>query len=98
MGLQDKLDGMKKEFESGAPPEALTLLHRATDDLLNSGIMEKILKAGEKAPEFTLTNQQGQMVSSSELLSKGTTCAQFLPGCVVTLLQPGAGGSAGSCF
>ena len=69
MGLQDKLDGMKKEFESGAPPEALTVMHRATDDLLNSGIMEKILKVGEKAPEFTLaesTGADGQFIRSAE--------------------------------
>ena len=80
MGLQDKLDGMKKEFESGAPSEALTVMHRATDDLLNSGIMEKILQAGEKAPEFTLPNQQGQMVSSSDLLGKGPLVLSFYRG------------------
>ena len=80
MALQDKLDGMKKKFEAGAPPEALTVMHRATDDLLNSGIMEKILKAGEKAPEFTLPDQQGHMVSSSDLLSKGPLVLSFYRG------------------
>ena len=80
MGLQDKLDGMKKEFEAGAPPEALTVMHRATDDLVNSGIMEKILKVGEKAPDVTLPNQQGQMVSSSELLGKGPLVLSFYRG------------------
>jgi hypothetical protein len=80
MGLQEKLNVMKKEFEAGTPPEALTVMHRATDDLLNSGIMEKILKAGEKAPEFTLGNQQGQMVSSSDLLGKGPRVPSFYRG------------------
>ena len=44
MSLQDKLDEQRKQFESSAPPEALTIMHRATDDLLHSGIMEHILK------------------------------------------------------
>ncbi|MBW2100840.1 MAG: AhpC/TSA family protein, partial [Deltaproteobacteria bacterium] len=47
MSLQDKLDTLKREFEAGAPPEALAVIHRASDDLLNSGIMERTLKAGE---------------------------------------------------
>ena len=78
--MQDKLDALKKEFEAGVPPETLGVMHRATDDLLNSGIMEKILKAGEKAPEFTLPNQQGQMVSSSDLLGKGPLVLSFYRG------------------
>jgi hypothetical protein len=80
MSLQDKLDGVKKEFEAGAPPEALTVMHRATEDLLNSGIMEQIMKAGEKAPDFTLPNQQGKMVGSSELLRKGPLVLSFYRG------------------
>jgi cytochrome oxidase Cu insertion factor (SCO1/SenC/PrrC family) len=80
MSLQDKLDALKKEFEAGAPPEALALMHRATDDLLNSGIMERTLKAGDRAPGFTLPDQQGQMVSSSELLGKGPLVLSFYRG------------------
>ena len=80
MSLQEKLDAMRKEFEAGAPPEALTVMHRATDDLLNSGIMENILKVGAKAPEFMLSDQQGQMVSSSDLMSKGALVLSFYRG------------------
>jgi hypothetical protein len=80
MSLQDKLDKIKKEFEAGAPPEALAIMHRATDDLLNSGIMERALKAGDRAPGFTLPNDQGQMVSSSELLLRGLLVLSFYRG------------------
>jgi len=80
MSLQEKLDALKKEFEAVAPPEALAVMHRATDDLANSGIMERILKAGDRAPGFTLPNQQGQMVSSSELLGKGPLVLSFYRG------------------
>ena len=45
MSLQDKLDEYKAEFESSLPPEALAIMHRATDDLSHSGIMERVLKS-----------------------------------------------------
>ncbi len=80
MSLQDKLDKVKKEFESGAPPEALAIMHRATEDLRNSGIMERVLKVGGQAPEFMLPDAQGQMVSSAELLSKGPLVVSFYRG------------------
>ena len=80
MSLQKKLDEVKKEFESSAPAEALTVMHRATEDLRNSGIMDRVLKAGDAAPGFTLPDVQGQMVSSSELLSKGPLVFSFYRG------------------
>jgi hypothetical protein len=30
--LQNKLDEMRKQFKSSAPPEVLTVMHRAGDD------------------------------------------------------------------
>jgi hypothetical protein len=80
MSLQNKLDAVKKEFEEGAPPEAVAVMHRATDDLLKSGIMERTLKEGDTAPAFTLPDKQGQMVSSSELLEKGPLVLNFYRG------------------
>ena len=80
MSLQDKLDKVKKEFEADAPPEALAIMHRATHDLLNSGIMERTLKAGDRAPGFTLPNEQGQMVASSELLLRSPLVLSFYRG------------------
>ena len=80
MSLQDKLDEIKKGFESSAPSEALTVMHRATEDLRNSGIMDHVLKVGDTAPGFTLPDEQGQMVSSSELLSKGPLVVSFYRG------------------
>ena len=80
MSLQVKLDAMKKEFEASVPPEALAVMHRATENLLNSEIMDRILKVGEKAPEFSLPNQQGQMVNSSNLVGKGPLVVSFYRG------------------
>jgi hypothetical protein len=71
MSLQDKLDHIRRQFESKAPQEALTVMHRATEDLYNSGIMDRVLKAGDQAPRFTLPDENGNMVAASDLWEKG---------------------------
>lgn len=80
MTLQTKLDDRRTEFEAGAPPEAVALMHRSTDELRNSGIMDRVLKAGDKAPAFTLPDHHGEAVSSSELLRKGPLVVNFYRG------------------
>lgn len=80
MRLQEKLDKMKNQFESSAPPEALAMMHRATDELRKSGIMERVLKVSEQAPAFTLPNQNGHPVSASALLDTGPLVIGFYRG------------------
>ena len=60
MKLQEKLDQMKAEFESGAPPEALAVMHKTTEDLKQSGLMENALKTGDILPGFSLARPERQ--------------------------------------
>ena len=80
MSLQTKLDNMREQFESTAPPEALAVMHRATNDLLTSGIMDCVLKTGDRTPDFSLTDQDGNLVQTSELLSNGPLIVSFYRG------------------
>jgi hypothetical protein len=80
MTLQGKLDAYKAQFESNAPPEAVALLHRATDELRRSGIMERVLKVGTRAPEFMLPNEQGKTIRSKDLLADGPLVVNFYRG------------------
>ena len=80
MSLQAKLDKMRKQFEAGAPPEALAVMHRATNDLLASDIMEGVLKTGDRAPEFSLSDQDDNRVNTSDLLSDGPLVVSFYRG------------------
>ena len=68
--LQERLDEFKKSFESGAPPynaphEAIETMHRATAELKATGIEQRALKVGDRAPSFTLFNQDHVQVASS---------------------------------
>ena len=80
MSLQGKLDDRRKNFESSAPPEKLAIMHRATNDLRLSGIMERVLKTGDRAPNFSLPDENGNLVGSLELLKKGPLVVSFYRG------------------
>lgn len=71
MSLKEKLDETRRQAVDRIPPEALKLMHQATEELRESGIMDKVLKAGDKAPEFELPGQDGRVVRSSQVLKNG---------------------------
>jgi hypothetical protein len=61
-GLQNRLDEFKRAFESGAPPynaprDVIETMHRATAELKASGVEDRALRVGDRAPSFTLFNQ-----------------------------------------
>jgi AhpC/TSA family len=83
--LKDRLEGFKKTFESGAPPynttpERVATMHRATAELKASGIEDRALKIGDRAPDFSLFNQDHVEVSSQDLLGKGPMVISFFRG------------------
>ncbi len=73
MALQDKLNEHKANFEKNAHPEALEVMHRATADLRNSGILDHTLTVGDTAPEFELEN------TSEELIQSPVNSGWFMP-------------------
>jgi peroxiredoxin len=85
MSLQDKLDAFKADFEAGkppynVPPSVIETMRRATAELKASGAAQRALKAGDKAPAFTLNDPDGNPVSSDELLRKGPLVVTFYRG------------------
>lgn len=85
MSLQERLDEFKKSFESGAPPynaphEVIETMHRATAELKATGIEQRALKLGDRAPSFTLFNQDHVQIDSSDLLDEGTLVVSFFRG------------------
>ena len=80
MSLQDTLDAMRASFESKLPQEIVNIMHDATEELVQSGIMDRVLKVGGQAPQFELPNHNGVVVSSADLLSKGPLVVGFYRG------------------
>lgn len=85
MSLQDKLDAFKADFKAGkppynAPPEIHPIMERATNELIASGQASRAIKAGDRAPQFALKDQDGNDVSSAELLARGPLVVTFYRG------------------
>ncbi len=80
MTLKAKLDAYKKEFKTNVPPEAQALMQRATEDLQNSGILDRAVKVGAPAPDFKLANTDGTEVSRGDLLESGPLVLSFYRG------------------
>lgn len=55
-------------------------MKQGLDELRASGLAARALKAGDRAPEFRLPNQDGVIVASSTLLAKGPLALSFYRG------------------
>ena len=80
MKLQEKLNAMKKESIAGRPPEVVAVLLGEVEKLVQSGIADKAINVGERLPEFTLPDENGNLVSSKDLLAKGPLAISFYRG------------------
>lgn len=85
MSLQDKLDAFKADFKAGKPPynapaEIHPIMERATAELIATGQASRAVKAGDRAPNFSLEDQEGNEVSLAGLLEKGPLVVTFYRG------------------
>jgi hypothetical protein len=80
MALEDTLRGIREASAKRVPPDKAEIMHRATEDLRASGIMERVIKVGDKLPPFALPNAYGQDVRSADLLAKGPLVLTFFRG------------------
>jgi hypothetical protein len=80
MTLEERLEAIRTAAKTRIPPEARAIMERSIDDLRASGILNRVTKVGEKAPEFTLPNATGRSVSLAELLVRGPVVLSFYRG------------------
>jgi hypothetical protein len=80
MSLKEELKALQTRLEAGRPPEVVAAMHRAVADLRASDIAQKVLKVGDRAPEFTLPNTAGSLVASKRLLAAGPLVVTFYRG------------------
>ena len=78
--LQDQLDEITANTRNLVQPERLAINERAVEDLFATGIEQRILPVGTKAPEFTLRDSTGRLVKSSDLLALGPLIISFFRG------------------
>ena len=79
--LQDELDRITQNTRALVQAERLAISEQATAELFATGIEDRILRVGAKAPEFTLPDAlTGKTVHSADLLSLGPLVIKFFRG------------------
>jgi peroxiredoxin len=78
--LQDQLDEITANTRTLVQPERLAVSERAVEELFATGIEQRILPVGAKAPEFTLSDASGRAVHSTDLLALGPVILNFFRG------------------
>ena len=71
----------RKELIAKYVPAEIQAIHaRAVEELKQSGIAERALQSGSKAPSFELPDRNGKIVRSSDLLATGPLVICFIRG------------------
>jgi len=79
--LQDELDRITQSTRALVQPERLAFSERATAELFASGIEDRLLPVGARAPQFTLVDAMtNKPVSSSDVLALGPLVVKFFRG------------------
>ena len=80
MALQEKLDSIREAARTRIPPETRAVMECSVDELRASGIVQRVARVGQPAPEFTLPNAAGTPVSLAGLRARGPVVLSFYRG------------------
>ncbi len=80
MSLKAELKALQNRLEAGRAPEVVAQMHRAVEELRPPEIRGRVLKVGDRAPDFTLPNASGVPVDSRQLLAAGPLVVTFYRG------------------
>jgi len=78
--LQQQMDAFFAQAKSLVPADLLQDLLSPVEQLIASGAVEKALKEGAQAPDFTLPDALGNPVTLSHLLRQGPVVISFYRG------------------
>lgn len=78
--LNERLTRIRESFARSAPAEARAIMHRSTEDLRASGILDGIPAVGDALPAFELADTEGELVRSDDLLHEGPLVVTFYRG------------------
>ncbi len=80
MSLEQQLAAIRDGATKRIPAERLATMHRATEQLQQSGLAQRAVGVGDHMPEFSLRGQAGNEVRSSDLLTRGSLVLTFFRG------------------
>ena len=80
MSLEDKLAAIREVAKTRQTPEVRAVMQKSTEELRASGILDRVVKVGAQAPDFTLPSASDQPVSLAALRARGPVVLSFYRG------------------
>lgn len=80
MSLNDQIQQLVKTFRTSFSPELNALVEQGAGEISALPIVENALKAGDKAPNFTLRTHSGELRSLTDYLKAGPLVLTFYRG------------------
>ena len=80
MTLSTQLQNYQTQFKTKTPETIQTVMSQATENLANSGIVNRALKDGDRIPWFQLPDATGQNFDLQTALSQGAVVLSFYRG------------------
>jgi peroxiredoxin len=80
LSLNQQLDSLTAKLRAMVPAERLAVVDLAAEELIHSGLADRALKAGERAPSFELPDGDGMLWRSEDLLRSGPLAVIFYRG------------------
>ena len=71
MSLEEKLAKIREAGAKRIPEDKRAILGGHTQELIDSGIMDRTIQAGDTLPPFALQNSDGVEITSAGLLAQG---------------------------
>jgi hypothetical protein len=96
MSLNAQLDALTAKLRAMVPAERLAVVDHAAEELVRSGLAERLLKIGDPAPAFELPDGDGMLWRSEDMLRNGPLVIIFYRGRWCALLQRAAQRLAGN--
>jgi peroxiredoxin len=80
LSLGDQLDSLTAKLRAMVPADRLLVVDRFAEELVKSGLAGRALKAGDLAPAFELSDGDGMLWRSEDLLRSGPLVIVFFRG------------------
>ena len=80
MTLSTELQNYQAQFRTKAPETIQTVMAQATENLADSGILDRTLKVGDRIPLFELPDATGQNFEIQTALNQGAVVLSFYRG------------------
>ncbi len=80
MTLKDRISALKEKYDAVTPRKYSEIMHRVTEELEKSNLKSRAPKIGEKAPDFSLKDTEGALVSLASLRERGAVVLSFFRG------------------